>query len=186
VGDQPVGAIPSGRPSSRTRFTDVAARPGPRNPVPTMTRLGSCCSTTRLGLAAVTAGPSSCSKAMDNAAAARARSTMTNSPRTTTYAFQSAVGPPDQGGRRTVERTTTLIRAMDKHRRDGRPVRSHPNKGWVLWTAEGSSNATTASVCAGHRLGGAPCRNRTGDPILTMDRRPSAVLPIVFAAHATP
>jgi hypothetical protein len=49
--------------------------------VPTMTMLESCCSTTRVGLAAVTAGPTSCSKAMDDAAAARARSTMTNSPR---------------------------------------------------------------------------------------------------------
>src|SRR5215208_1639101 len=29
---------------------------------------------------------------------------------------------------------------------------------------------------------GAPRRNRTGDPILTMDRRPSAVLTGVFAA----
>jgi hypothetical protein len=33
---------------------------------------------------------------------------------------------------------------------------------------------------------GAPRRNRTGDPILTMDRRPSAVLSVVLAAHATP
>jgi hypothetical protein len=41
-----------------------------------------CCSPTRFGLAAVTAEPTSCSKAMDNAAAARARSTRTNSPRT--------------------------------------------------------------------------------------------------------
>jgi hypothetical protein len=27
------------------------------------------------------------------------------------------------------------------------------------------------SVCTGYRLGGAPRRNRTGDPILTMDTR---------------
>ena len=34
--------------------------------------------------------------------------------------------------------------------------------------------------------GGAPRRNRTGDPILTMDRRCSAVLTVVFAARTTP
>src|SRR5829696_8472593 len=34
--------------------------------------------------------------------------------------------------------------------------------------------------------GGAPRRNRTGDPILTMNRRPSAVLTRVFAARPTP
>jgi hypothetical protein len=34
--------------------------------------------------------------------------------------------------------------------------------------------------------GGAPRRNRTGDPILTMDRRPSAVLSAVSAGRPTP
>jgi hypothetical protein len=34
--------------------------------------------------------------------------------------------------------------------------------------------------------GGAPRRNRTGDPILTMDRRPSAVLTRVLAGHWRP
>src|SRR5829696_2987742 len=34
--------------------------------------------------------------------------------------------------------------------------------------------------------GGAPRRNRTGDPILTMDRRLGAVLGRVFAARTTP
>jgi hypothetical protein len=34
--------------------------------------------------------------------------------------------------------------------------------------------------------GGAPRRNRTGDPILTMDRRPSAVLARVFAGWTRP
>ena len=33
---------------------------------------------------------------------------------------------------------------------------------------------------------GAPRRNRTGDPILTMDRQPTAVLTRVTAAHPTP
>ena len=32
----------------------------------------------------------------------------------------------------------------------------HPNKGWVLWTVEASSNATATSVCAGQSLCGAP------------------------------
>jgi hypothetical protein len=45
---------------------------------------------------------------------------------------------------------------------------------------------TMTSVCAGHRLGGAPRRNRTGDPILTMNRRPSAVLSGIFAGHSVP
>ena len=34
--------------------------------------------------------------------------------------------------------------------------------------------------------GGAPRRNRTGDPILTMDRRLSAVLTDVFAGRLVP
>ena len=47
----------------------------------------------------------------------------------------------------------------DKYRRDDRP-------------ADASSKATTTSICAGRRLGGAPRRNRTGDPILTMNLHP--------------
>jgi hypothetical protein len=35
-------------------------------------------------------------------------------------------------------------------------------------------------------VGGAPRRNRTGDPILTMDRRPSAVLSRVLACRTGP
>jgi hypothetical protein len=34
--------------------------------------------------------------------------------------------------------------------------------------------------------GGAPRRNRTGDPILTMDRRPTAVLTRVAAGRVAP
>src|SRR5215207_8162918 len=37
------------------------------------------------------------------------------------------------------------------------------------------SNAKMTSVCAGHRLGGASRRNRTGDPILTMEPPGTAV-----------
>jgi hypothetical protein len=43
-----------------------------------------------------------------------------------------------------------------------------------------------SSVSAGQSLCGAPRRNRTGDPILTMDRQPSAVLRRILAARATP
>jgi hypothetical protein len=42
------------------------------------------------------------------------------------------------------------------------------------------------SVCAGQPGCGAPRRNRTGDPILTMDRRTSAVLSGIFAGHSVP
>jgi hypothetical protein len=40
--------------------------------------------------------------------------------------------------------------------------------------------------CLTCRFGWSPRRNRTGDPIFTMDRRPSAVLGRVFAARMTP
>jgi hypothetical protein len=43
--------------------------------------------------------------------------------------------------------------------------------GWVLSTANASSNAKTTSVSAGQSACGAPHRNRTGDPILTIDAR---------------
>jgi hypothetical protein len=42
------------------------------------------------------------------------------------------------------------------------------------------------SVCAGQRWCGAPRRNRTADPILTMNPGSSAVLPSVFAGRRTP
>jgi hypothetical protein len=55
---------------------------------------------------------------------------------------------------------------------DRRPTaRSHPNTGWVLWTADASSKATTTSVGAGQCLCGAPRRNRTGDPSLPWNHR---------------
>ena len=41
--------------------------------------------------------------------------------------------------------------------------------------ADASSNATTTSVSAGQRPSGAPRRNRTGDPILTMEPPGTAV-----------
>jgi hypothetical protein len=80
---------------------------------------------------------------------------------------------------------TTLVTAIIGT--DARPaVRPHPDKGWALWPVDASSNVTTTSVSAGQSLCGAPRRNRTGDPILTMDRGRTAVLAGVFAARATP
>jgi hypothetical protein len=42
------------------------------------------------------------------------------------------------------------------------------------------------SVCGGHRLSGAPRRNRTGDPILTMEPPGTAVRTAVLAGNARP
>jgi hypothetical protein len=58
--------------------------------------------------------------------------------------------------------------------------------GCALWAADASSNATATSVSAGQRLCGAPRRNRTGDPILTMEPPGTAVRTAVFAGHARP
>jgi hypothetical protein len=70
---------------------------------------------------------------------------------------------------------------------DRRPTaRSHPNMGCVLWTADTSSNATTTSICAGQSRCGAPRRNRTGDPILTMEPPGTAVRTAVSPGHARP
>jgi hypothetical protein len=53
--------------------------------------------------------------------------------------------------------------------------------------ASGSSpDMGPSSVSAGQNMCGAPRRNRTGDPILTMDRRTSAVLSGIFAGHSVP
>src|SRR5215216_4241657 len=48
------------------------------------------------------------------------------------------------------------------------------------------SNAKTASVSAGQGLCGAPRRNRTGDPILTMEPPGTAVRTAVCAGEARP
>jgi hypothetical protein len=73
-----------------------------------------------------------------------------------------------------------------QHGRDGRPTRPHPNKGCVLWTEDASPNAMTTSVSAGQHLYGAPRRNRTGDPILTMEPPGTAVRNTVSPGHARP
>jgi len=65
-------------------------------------------------------------------------------------------------------------------------VRALSNKGWVLWTADASSSTTTTSVSAGQRLCGAPRRNRTGDPILTMEPPGTAVRTAISPARARP
>jgi hypothetical protein len=65
-------------------------------------------------------------------------------------------GPPDQGGRRTVERTTTLIRAMDKHRRDDRQADRIPTRDVLSSRPTGSERGWGTSVSAGQRLRGAP------------------------------
>jgi hypothetical protein len=46
----------------------------------------------------------------------------------------------------------------------------------------GTPDVELTSVCAGHRLGGAPRRNRTGDPILTMEPPGTAVRTAVSPA----
>jgi hypothetical protein len=65
-------------------------------------------------------------------------------------------------------------------------VRALPGMGCALRPAHASPNTKTTTVCAGHRLGGAPRRNRTGDPILTMEPPGTAVRTAVFAAHTRP
>ena len=55
-----------------------------------------------------------------------------------------------------------------------------------MWSAPDGSGRRPTSVSAGQSLCGAPRRNRTGDPILTMNRRPSAVLTVVFAGRNAP
>jgi hypothetical protein len=47
-------------------------------------------------------------------------------------------------------------------------------------------NVKMTTVCAGHRLGGAPRRNRTGDPILTMEPPGTAVRTAITPGHARP
>jgi hypothetical protein len=65
-------------------------------------------------------------------------------------------------------------------------VRALPGMGCALRPAHASPNTKTTTVCAGHRLGGAPRRNRTGDPILTMEPPGTAVRTAVSPARARP
>jgi hypothetical protein len=63
-------------------------------------------------------------------------------------------------------------------------VRPHPSLGCALRPASDSPNVKMTSICAGHRLGGAPRRNRTGDPILTMEPPGTAVRTAVSPGRA--
>jgi hypothetical protein len=66
------------------------------------------------------------------------------------------------------QRAMALIRAVDVT--DRRPVeRSHPDMGCALWQTDPYPDARLTRIYAGQGLCGAPRRNRTGDPILTMD-----------------
>ena len=62
-----------------------------------------------------------------------------------------------------------------------RPFASHSDTEVV---GSNGSRRRLTGVCTGQSLCGAPRRNRTGDPILTMDRRSSAVLTGVLAGRA--
>jgi hypothetical protein len=68
----------------------------------------------------------------------------------------------------------------------GATVRPHPDKGSAISTRSTGSDIELTSVSAGHRLGGAPRRNRTGDPILTMEPPGTAVQTAVSPGHARP
>ena len=92
---------------------------------------------------------------------------------------------PRHGSSRPSRRTRNVVQGSVLIPSHGRSSRFGHEADELIARRTGP-NAKITSVCAGHRVGGAPRRNRTGDPILTMDRRPSAVLVIVFAAHDGP
>jgi hypothetical protein len=76
--------------------------------------------------------------------------------------------PQDRRGRATGED------AAQTHCRRSASNRTQdliPTWGCALRPADASPNATMTSVCAGQRGGGAPRRNRTADPILTMNHQ---------------
>jgi hypothetical protein len=93
-----------------------------------------------------------------------------------------AAGPPE---RKAAEPAKRLVIAVDADP-GGATVRPHPDKGSALQPINRPPNTEPTSVSAGQRMCGAPRRNRTGDPILTMDRGRTAVLTGVSAARATP
>jgi hypothetical protein len=67
-----------------------------------------------------------------------------------------------------------------------RPIRSHPYMGCALCPGEPTRNGKTPSVSAGQPGCGAPRRNRTGDPILTMELPGTAVRNPVSPGRARP
>jgi hypothetical protein len=66
--------------------------------------------------------------------------------------------PPRQRGWSEQENPSAPV---NRHSDPSEPVGGHPRR----------RKRPPTGVCAGHRLGGAPRRNRTGDPILTIDAR---------------
>jgi hypothetical protein len=100
------------------------------------------------------------------------------------YAFSTRLQAHklNDGGQRPV---TALVRPIGITVR--RPtVRPHPSMGCVLRPAEPASYMKKTSVCAGQHGCGAPRRNRTGDPILTMEPPGTAVRTAVCPGHARP
>ena len=65
-------------------------------------------------------------------------------------------------------------------------LRPHPYVGSAFQPSKRTPNADLTSVYAGQCLCGAPRRNRTGDPILTMEPPGTAVRTAVSAGHARP
>jgi hypothetical protein len=69
--------------------------------------------------------------------------------------------------------------------RTTRPWPSQHIPRW-MWLPRTASKQKLSSVCAGHRVGGAPRRNRTADPILTMEPPGTAVRNPVSPGRARP
>jgi hypothetical protein len=67
-----------------------------------------------------------------------------------------------------------------------RPSNTTPDAKTTSIARSTGPRCRTASVCAGQSLCGAPRRNRTGDPILTMESPGTAVRNPVFPGHARP
>src|SRR5215218_1222121 len=84
--------------------------------------------------------------------------------------------------RREPERLTREVLSI-RHAPPVQPTRTERH--WRC-PVEPTRNGKMTSVCAGHRLGGAPRRNRTGDPILTMEPPGTAVRTAVPAGYSRP
>jgi hypothetical protein len=85
-------------------------------------------------------------------------------------------------GRQELERLTREVLSI---RYASHPTAT-PNAKTTSVANSPTPDAEVTSVCAGQRLCGAPRRNRTGDPILTMEPPGTAVRMIVFPGRARP
>ena len=99
------------------------------------------------------------------------------------------LGPPcsrDPDGNNLGSQATTLVKGIN--RIGGQPARPDRIPTWDVLSgpADASSNATTTSVSAGQSLRGATRRNRTADPILTMEPPGTAVRNAISPARARP